>query len=53
MAELKQQYDEKLAKKEELNRQAQETEMKLDRAAKLVSGLAGEKSRWEVTVEVI
>ena len=28
------------------------TERKLDRAGKLVSGLAGERERWIVTVEV-
>ncbi|XP_021360073.1 dynein heavy chain 2, axonemal-like isoform X4 [Mizuhopecten yessoensis] len=51
MAELKQQYDEKLAQKEELKRKAEYTEMMLDRAAKLVSGLAGERIRWEETVK--
>jgi len=52
MAELKQQYDEKLAQKEELKRKAEYTELMLDRAAKLVSGLAGERIRWEETVKV-
>ena len=52
MAELKQQYDEKLANKDELRRKAEHTEMMLDRASKLVSGLAGERSRWEITVAV-
>ena len=52
MNQLKQEYDEKLAQKEELRRKAEQTEMMLDRAAKLVSGLAGEKIRWEQTVEV-
>ena len=52
MADLKQQYDEKLAKKEELRKQAEHTEMMLDRASKLVSGLAGERDRWEETVKV-
>ena len=52
MAELKQQYDEKLAQKDELRRKAEHTEMMLDRASKLVSGLAGERTRWEQTVEV-
>ncbi|XP_066267393.1 dynein axonemal heavy chain 2-like isoform X1 [Branchiostoma lanceolatum] len=47
MEDLKRQYDEKLAQKEELRKKAEETELKLDRAGKLVSGLAGEKVRWE------
>ncbi|XP_046574741.1 LOW QUALITY PROTEIN: dynein axonemal heavy chain 2-like [Haliotis rubra] len=51
MAELKRQYDEKLAQKEELKRKAEHTEMMLDRASKLVSGLAGERIRWEETVK--
>ena len=52
MAELKQQYDEKLAQKEELKRKAEHTELMLDRASKLVSGLAGERIRWLETVKV-
>ncbi len=52
MAELKQQYDEKLVQKEELRRKAEHTEMMLDRASKLVSGLADERARWENTVQV-
>ena len=51
MAELKKLYDEKLAQKEELKRKAEHTEMMLDRAQKLVSGLAGERIRWEETVK--
>ncbi|KAL8578353.1 Dynein heavy chain 2, axonemal [Nucella lapillus] len=51
MAELKQQYDEKLAQKEELKRKAEHTELMLDRASKLVSGLAGERIRWLETVK--
>ncbi|XP_077988088.1 dynein axonemal heavy chain 2-like [Glandiceps talaboti] len=50
MEELKRQYDEKLAEKEELRKKAEEMEIKLDRAGKLVSGLAGEKERWEASV---
>ncbi|CAL1538804.1 unnamed protein product [Lymnaea stagnalis] len=50
MAELKILYDEKLAQKEELKRKAEHTELMLDRAQKLVSGLAGERIRWEETV---
>lgn len=49
---LKKQYDEKLAQKEELRKKSEEMEMKLERAGMLVSGLAGEKARWEETVQV-
>uniref|UniRef100_A0A8C6DTU3 Dynein axonemal heavy chain 2 n=1 Tax=Moschus moschiferus TaxID=68415 RepID=A0A8C6DTU3_MOSMO len=48
---LKKQYDEKLAQKEELRKRSEEMEMKLERAGMLVSGLAGEKARWEETVK--
>uniref|UniRef100_A0A2K6FUH7 Dynein axonemal heavy chain 2 n=1 Tax=Propithecus coquereli TaxID=379532 RepID=A0A2K6FUH7_PROCO len=48
---LKKQYDEKLAQKEELRKKSEEMEMKLERAGILVSGLAGEKARWEETVQ--
>lgn len=51
MAELQQQYTEKLKQKEELKEKAEHTEKMLDRASKLVSGLAGERVRWEQTVE--
>ncbi|XP_063042411.1 dynein axonemal heavy chain 2 [Engraulis encrasicolus] len=47
---LKRSYDEKLAQKEELRRRSEDMELKLDRAAKLVTGLAGERVRWEETV---
>ena len=49
---LKKQYDEKLAEKEELRIKAEQMEIKLDRAGKLVSGLAGERDRWELNVQV-
>ncbi|XP_066578473.1 dynein axonemal heavy chain 2 [Amia ocellicauda] len=48
---LKKQYDEKLAQKEELRKKSNDMEVKLDRAGKLVSGLAGERVRWEETVK--
>ncbi|XP_055959532.1 dynein axonemal heavy chain 2-like, partial [Patella vulgata] len=51
MTKLKLEYDEKLAQKEELKRKAEHTEMMLDRASKLVSGLAGERIRWQETVK--
>ena len=49
---MKQQYDEKLAQKEELKQKAELLELKLERAAKLVSGLSGERVRWEESVKV-
>ncbi|XP_035375794.1 dynein heavy chain 2, axonemal [Electrophorus electricus] len=48
---LKRQYDEKLTQKEELRKKSEDMELKLDRAGKLVSGLAGERVRWEETVK--
>ncbi|XP_018599950.2 dynein heavy chain 2, axonemal [Scleropages formosus] len=51
LEQLKRQYDEKLAQKEELRRKSEDMELKLDRAGKLVSGLAGERARWEETVK--
>ncbi|XP_014680873.1 PREDICTED: dynein heavy chain 2, axonemal-like [Priapulus caudatus] len=51
MEDLKKQYDEKLAQKEDLRRKAEQTELKLDRAGKLVEGLSGEKDRWEASVQ--
>jgi dynein heavy chain, axonemal len=52
LAELKQQFDEKLAQKEELRKKSEHMELMLDRASQLVSGLTGEKERWENTVKV-
>ena len=52
MAELKQQYDDKLAQKEQLKKKAEHTELMLDRASKLVSGLSSERIRWLNTVKV-
>lgn len=49
---LQKQYEEKLATKEELKKKAELTELRLDRAAKLVHGLAGERVRWEESVKV-
>ncbi|KAM9836557.1 LOW QUALITY PROTEIN: dynein axonemal heavy chain 2 [Aulostomus maculatus] len=48
--QLKNQHGEKLAMKESLRKKSDEMEMKLDRADKLVSGLAGERVRWEERV---
>lgn len=50
--QLQTQYGEKLNQKEELRKKSEDMELKLDRAGKLVSGLAGERVRWEKTVEV-
>ena len=50
--ELKKNYDEKLTQKEELGNKANMLELKLERAGKLVSGLGGERDRWEASVEV-
>ena len=52
MEMLKKQYDEKLAEKEQLRIKAEQMEIKLERAGKLVSGLAGERDRWEENVKV-
>ncbi|KAM4749227.1 dynein axonemal heavy chain 2 [Rhinophrynus dorsalis] len=51
LEKLKMQYDEKLAQKEALRAEAELMEVKLQRAGTLVTGLAGEKSRWEETVK--
>ncbi|XP_069805044.1 dynein axonemal heavy chain 2 isoform X1 [Dendropsophus ebraccatus] len=50
LEQLKMQYDEKLAQKEQLRAEAELMEVKLQRAGTLVTGLAGEKTRWEQTV---
>ena len=49
---LQKQYEEKLVTKEELKKKAELTELRLDRAAKLVYGLGGERVRWEESVKV-
>ena len=53
MAELQKQYTEKLKQKEELKEKAEHTEKMLDRASKLVSGLAGERIRYERRLEAL
>uniref|UniRef100_A0A3P9PK94 Dynein axonemal heavy chain 2 n=1 Tax=Poecilia reticulata TaxID=8081 RepID=A0A3P9PK94_POERE len=47
---LQKQHAEKLAMKESLRVKSQEMELKLDRADKLVTGLAGERVRWDERV---
>ncbi|XP_045920170.1 dynein axonemal heavy chain 2 isoform X2 [Micropterus dolomieu] len=50
LEQLKKQHGEKLATKESLRKKSEEMEVKLDRADKLVTGLAGERVRWEERV---
>ncbi|KAB0795300.1 hypothetical protein PPYR_12139 [Photinus pyralis] len=50
LAKLQREYEEKLLQKEELNRKAEMLRLKLERAAMLVSNLAGERERWYTTV---
>lgn len=50
--ELKRQYDEKLIQKEELKKKAAFMELMMERARRLVEGLAGERIRWMNTVKV-
>lgn len=52
LEQLKKQHSEKLAMKESLRKKSEEMEVKLDRAGKLVTGLAGERVRWEERVVV-
>ena len=52
LEELQMKYEEKLATKEDYRKNAELIELRLDRAAKLVSGLAGERARWEESVKV-
>ena len=47
---LRDKYDESTASKEALQKESDELEIKLQRAEKLVTGLAGEKSRWESSI---
>ncbi|XP_061921125.1 dynein axonemal heavy chain 2 [Entelurus aequoreus] len=51
LAMLNKQYAEKVATKEDLKRRSDDMEVKLDRADKLVKGLAGEGVRWQQTVK--
>lgn len=51
VAQLKNQYDTSIREKETLRKQAEETELKLDRAEKLVNGLSGERTRWEQSIK--
>ncbi|KPJ06858.1 Dynein heavy chain 2, axonemal [Papilio machaon] len=51
IARLQKEYDEKLAQKEELERKSRMLQLKLERAEALITGLSGERERWEMTVE--
>merc|ERR1719498_756272 len=48
--DLQTEADDKEREKDELTATAEELKLKLERAAALVDGLAGEKVRWEVSV---
>ena len=50
--DLQRQYDESVGEKNRLRDEAEGLELKLERADKLVGGLAGERVRWEAQVEV-
>uniref|UniRef100_G3PFM0 Dynein, axonemal, heavy chain 2 n=1 Tax=Gasterosteus aculeatus TaxID=69293 RepID=G3PFM0_GASAC len=51
--QLEKELGEKLIMKKSLREKSEEMEMKLDRADKLVTGLAGERVRWEERVAVL
>lgn len=50
IAELEIKFEEAVAKKNELAQKVRECEVKMDRAARLIGGLGGEKVRWKATV---
>ncbi|KAJ3091962.1 Dynein heavy chain 2, axonemal [Quaeritorhiza haematococci] len=52
LVELQTQYDEKVTEKEKLRQESEETEKKLERAEQLVSGLSGERERWERSIKM-
>eukprot|EP00753_Platysulcus_tardus_P011845 PLAT3317.25.p1 GENE.PLAT3317.25~~PLAT3317.25.p1 ORF type:complete len:2725 (+),score=1732.12 PLAT3317.25:536-8176(+) len=47
---LKKQYDDSVEEKNSLRKEAEDLELKLARAEKLVTGLGGERSRWESSI---
>ncbi|XP_063358685.1 dynein axonemal heavy chain 2 isoform X1 [Cydia amplana] len=51
LARLQAEYDEKLKQKEELEEKSRQLLLKLERAEALITGLSGERERWELTVE--
>ena len=52
VAKLQQDYEAKLKQKDELADKAALTKLKLERAEQLVRGLAGERTRWDLTVKL-
>ena len=50
LAELEKNYNEQVAKEAELQAKIDDCNVKLERAEKIISGLAGEKQRWTDTV---
>ena len=48
---LRDKYEASTASKEALQKESDELEIKLERAEKLVNGLAGEKNRWESSID--
>ncbi|GBO98704.1 Dynein heavy chain 2, axonemal [Eumeta japonica] len=51
IARLQDEYNEKLRQKNELESRSRLLQLKLERAEALITGLSGEKDRWEATVE--
>ncbi|OQR83321.1 dynein heavy chain [Achlya hypogyna] len=47
---LKKQYDDSVSEKNALREEAEVLELKLSRATQLVSGLSGERERWQVSI---
>lgn len=50
VAELKAHHKELVAKKDQLKKESDDTQIKLTRAEKLVTGLASERVRWEQSI---
>eukprot|EP01119_Soliformovum_irregulare_P016871 TRINITY_DN4946_c0_g1_i1.p1 TRINITY_DN4946_c0_g1~~TRINITY_DN4946_c0_g1_i1.p1 ORF type:complete len:2093 (-),score=654.99 TRINITY_DN4946_c0_g1_i1:1564-7461(-) len=50
VAQLRAEYEALVSKKEKLRQESEETAIKLERAEKLVTGLASEKTRWEKSI---
>ncbi|PFH37249.1 dynein, axonemal, heavy chain 2 family protein [Besnoitia besnoiti] len=50
LEELKVQYNDSIRTKDELNASAEELKLKMERAESLITGLAGERDRWEVSL---
>ncbi|CBZ54592.1 GF18580, related [Neospora caninum Liverpool] len=50
LEELKEQYNDSIRTKDELNASAEELKLKMERAESLIAGLAGERDRWEVSL---